>query len=678
MPRELVLGNGNLLLCFDADYCLRDFYYPHVGMYNHIGGHKCRVGIWTREGFRWVDRAAWKIRLGYQPDSLVSDVHAHCEALGLDLRISDSVHVREPWVLRRFTVRNLLPRRREIRLFLCHDFSIQETPVADTAVLDPFTTAMIHYKHDYYFLINGASRGGGIYQYATGLKGLPWAEGTWRDAEDGLLEGRPICQGSVDSVVSFHLDIEGGEEESLYSWIVVGTDLESARRGNAAVLQQGVERLLEDVDTYWRSWANNKELDFGDLPTSVVTQFKRSLLVVRTQVDNGGAIIAANDTEYIQEHKDSYSYMWPRDGALVAMGLDRAGYSGLTRPFFRFCARALSPGGFLWHKYTAGGAMGSSWLPWIADGVAQLPIQEDETALVLHSLWHHYRLYRDIEFVQSLYEPLIRPAADFLCQYRDRRTHLPLPSWDLWEERRGVHTFTAAATHAGIRAGAAFAARLGSAREVRRYERAAAELHTAILSYLYQESLGRFVRTLIPQPDGSLAVDGTPDSSLFALFAFGILSPDDTRVVRTLEDVRARLSVKTAVGGAARYWDDYYFRQSSDLAQVPGNPWFICTLWLALWDIARAKSPADLSTPAATLEWAARHANESGLLAEQLHPYSGIPLSVSPLTWSHSSFIVTVLDYLEKRAALTGGAGGDHGPGDTRARGAQTPNELED
>src|SRR5207245_4647411 len=104
-----------------------------------------------------------------------------------------------------------------------------------------------------------------------------------------------------------------------------------------------------------------------------------------------------------------------RDGALVALGLDRAGYSGLTRPFFRFCARALSPGGFLWHKYTASGAMGSSWLPWIADGVAQLPIQEDETALVLVSLWNHYRVYRDLAFLRGLSERRLRPGAGFLC-----------------------------------------------------------------------------------------------------------------------------------------------------------------------------------------------------------------------------------------------------------------------
>ncbi|MEK6978409.1 MAG: glycoside hydrolase family 15 protein, partial [Candidatus Hydrothermarchaeota archaeon] len=52
------------------------------------------------------------------------------------------------------------------------------------------------------------------------------------------------------------------------------------------------------------------------------------------------------------------------------------------------------------------------------------------------------------------------------------------------------------------------------------------------------------------------------------------------------------------------------------------------------------------------LEWTADHALESGILAEQVNPYTGEPLSVSPLTWSHSTFVVTVLEYLERMNAL--------------------------
>ena len=42
-----------------------------------------------------------------------------------------------------------------------------------------------------------------------------------------------------------------------------------------------------------------------------------------------------------------------------------------------------------------------------------------------------------------------------------------------------------------------------------------------------------------------------------------------------------------------------------------------------------------------------------GILAEQLHCYTGEPLSVAPLTWSHATFVETVLLYVEAEAALS-------------------------
>src|SRR5690606_9620926 len=51
-------------------------------------------------------------------------------------------------------------------------------------------------------------------------------------------------------------------------------------------------------------------------------------------------------------------------------------------------------------------------------------------------------------------------------------------------------------------------------------------------------------------------------------------------------------------------------------------------------------------------EWCAGHALESGVLAEQVHPYTNEPLSVSPLTWSHATVVSTAIKYLEKLEQL--------------------------
>ena len=120
-------------------------------------------------------------------------------------------------------------------------------------------------------------------------------------------------------------------------------------------------------------------------------------------------------------------------------------------------------------------------------------------------------------------------------------------------------------------------------------------------------------------------------------------------VVATMEQIEAHLWCRTDIGGVARYENDYYHQISSDVGNVPGNPWIICTLWLAEWRIAKAKTLSELALRAGhTWNGSASTRLESGVLAEQIHPYSGDPISVSPLTWSHATVVMTVREYLAK------------------------------
>jgi oligosaccharide amylase len=653
MPRPLVIGNGKLLINFDSSLNMRDLFYPFVGQLNHIGGYFSRIGVWVDDTFCWCQDSTWDIRLNYLPETLVTDIIAENTILGIQLYIHDAVHQRETIYFKKITVKNLKKHDREIRLFFNHDFSINETEVGDTAVYDPVSGAIYHYKRNVYILINGKTEKEGIYQYSTGVKRFNHAEGTWRDAEDGILSGNPIAQGSVDSTVSLRLQLAAGEEAPVWYWICVGKNLGEIKKLNQYVIDSDPESLMQRVKVYWQRWVNKGDWNFADLPPEIVDLYKKSLLIVRTQTDQHGAILAANDSDILQYNRDHYSYMWPRDGALVAYALTKAGYEGVVSPFFEFCAEALSDGGYLFHKYNPDGSVGSSWHPYIQNGTYQLPIQEDETALVLFALWEHYHQHKQIEFSQNLYANLIRPAAKFLMQYIDERVDLPKASYDLWEERRGIFTYTTCSVYGGLMAAAKFARLFGDDRRCQKYEETAARIRLSLERHLYDEEMGRFVRGIYIDENGSITKDLTLESSLYGLFAFGVFAPDDPRVVRTMEAVEKGLSVKTRIGGICRYQNDYYFQKSQDIANVPGNPWVICTLWIAEWHIEKAKALEELEWPFQTLNWVAKHALESGVLPEQLDPYSGAPLSVAPLTWSHSTFVLTVLKYIEKYKELT-------------------------
>jgi glucoamylase len=635
MPRDIPVGNGKLLVCFDKNYRIRDLYYPHVGQESHVSGNVFRFGVYAAGRFSWVGED-WKKELTYEEDTLVTSVSLYHQELGLLLTCRDAVDFHENVFLREVAVENFHPGKRRIELFFSQDFDISGNSVGDTAAYDPEAKAIVHYKGSRYFLISGLTeQSEDISQFAVGLKKVGGREGTYKDAEDGTLSGNTIAQGSVDSVLSLALDLEGHGSGKACYWICAGESWTEVRRINALVRHKHPAVLIKRTGDYWRLWARKESAPDSHVPPEIQKLYRRSLLVLSTQLDWQGGILAANDSDVIQFNRDTYSYVWPRDGALTAYALDLAGYPMPAQRFYDFAARVIEGQGYLLHKYNPDGTLASSWHPWYDGKAAQLPIQEDETALVIWALWHHFVLYRDVEFVKPYYKSLIKKAASFMVRYRDPETGLPGPSYDLWEERRGISSFTVAAVFGGLAAASVFCTVFGEEERARVYRQAASDIRDAASRTLWRPELGRFCRMLYRNDDGELQVDGTCDSSLWGLFAFGLYTVDDPRIESTMEALEQRLWVSTEAGGMARYENDNYYRSGD---HGPGNPWFISTLWLADYYIEKGKTEEGLKL----LRWVEKHALPSGVLPEQVHPHTGEPLSVSPLTWSHATFLTTV------------------------------------
>jgi oligosaccharide amylase len=654
VPRDLPIGNGTLLINFDHAYQLRDIYYPRVGQENHTSGDACRFGIWAGGDFVWLDDPAWTRDLRYAQDTLVTEVALRHPVLKVVVTFNDAVDLGRDLLIRRVRVENQ-GEEREVRLFFHYAWSIYGIGVGDTAMYYPAIRALVAYKGQRYFAVSHkVGDRTGLDRFACGKKDVGGAQGTWRDAEDGSLGNNAIEQGSVDMTAAAHLGtIQAGGSAVMYHWLMAAQDFASLQVLAEMVVQRGPDFFLERTRSYWPAWVHKEERSLANLSQRVGELYRRSLLVVRTQVDNGGAITAANDADIVKFARDTYSYLWPRDGALVAYAMDQAGYMEVSRRFIDLCARIITPEGFFLHKYTPAGDPGSSWHPWIdGDGNPQYPIQEDETGAVLFTLWHHYDIHRDFEFVKTYYRGLIVRAAEFLARYRDPHTGLPDASYDLWEERRGIMSFTVAAVWAGLQAATRFATLYGEIALANRYSEVAESMKQATERYLFDPERNRFLRRIVTDAEGAIEKDLTIDSSLFGLFYFGMFAADDPKIVSTMEAVRGRLWCQTPVGGIARYEDDYYYKVSQDIEKVPGNPWFICTMWYAQWLVARARTLTDLEGAARILEWVSASALPSGVLSEQLDPYSGVPLSVSPLTWSHATVISLVHEYVHKRTQL--------------------------
>lgn len=638
MVRHIVLGNQQLLVNIDKWLQVRDIYFPHVGQYNHLVGHAHRIAVIEKNKVSWVNEKDWEKKPAYMGETLITNTTAINKKKKLSLLFNENVYCEDNIFFRKITITNNSKNKRNIRVCFHHDFHLYGDGVGDTAFYDPLQKAIIHYKRSTYFLISILTDKNkqAISDYDIGENIKPKSK----------LRKKPIAKGNIDSLVCIDLTIPPNGKKSFYYYLLAGKDLNEVFELNRKFIKKGVEAHIKHTKMCQTGWLTLIKPDISILSKKLQNLYKLSLLIIKTQIDKEGAILAGNDSDNIEFNQDTYSYMWPRDGALVAKALIKAGFTEITKPFFEFCKDVLYHEGCLLHKYNPDKTMGSSWHPWVLNGKPSLPIQEDETALVLDALWVYYEKTRDKKFIKKLYPSLIKPMGDFLIRYR-YKNGLPKESYDLWEERRAIFTFTTAATLSGLIA----AEKLGHVFSDKKFcmtcNTGFEIIRDAMLKYLYNEKTGCFRRS-VSFEQNKLIYDDTFESSIYAIFEFNVFKADDPKVISTMKKIKEKLWVKTKIGGIARYYDDYYYQKSKDLKNIPGNPWFICTLWYAKWVIKKAKNKKELKEALDIINWVADHALSTGLLPEQLHPKTGEPLSVCPLTWSHSEFVDTITDYVTK------------------------------
>ncbi len=648
MPKALTLGNGSVLVTFDRYGQVYDLYFPYVGLENQIGnGYLHKIGVQIDGNFSWLDDGTWEISVDCADDALVSDIKAINHRFQLEILFNDVVYNEKNILIRKIQLHNLVNEQRYAKLFINHQFELYESHRGDTAYYDPLEKVLIHYKGRRVFLANLITNGEiGITDYSIGLLGMEGKEGTYKDAEDGNLSKNPIEHGLVDSVCAASLTLPATETVSFYYWLTVSKYLAEVYFLNNYVIQRSPEYLISSTRNYWKAWASKERFSFYGLKPEVVKLFTKSLFNIRTHFDNHGGVIASGDSDLLKQGRDTYCYVWPRDAAFASVAMDKARYFSTTNNYFQFCRKVLHQDGYMLHKYRADFSLGSSWHPWVRGDYVELPIQEDETALVLIALWNHYLLDRQIEFIEELFNPLVRKAADFMVSYIDERTGLPRPSYDLWEEKFGVSTFTCAAVAQALEVAGKFAQILGKTELSEKYLQQVEVIRRSIMGHLYNEQEGYFYKMINTAKDGTIEIDHTMDmSSVYAAFKFQLIPLHDEKMSKLIKLAESKLTNPTKIGGLQRYENDNYFRVHKD---SPSNPWFVTTLWLTQYYIAVAQSTKDLDVVMKQLAWITEHQSAAGVLSEQLNPDSGEQISAAPLTWSHAEYVVTIIEYLEK------------------------------
>lgn len=637
MSRPVVLSNGHMHVGLNTYGLVHDFYFPYVGLENHAAAKQLRhrIGVYVDGSFSWLDDGSWVIAPNYYGDVLVSQIIATNERLGVRLEFDDCVDSELNAFLRNIHVINMSDDEREIKLFMHQVFVISDSNASDTVQYVPDEPYILHYKGHRVFIVNGAYDDGAPFDdYSVGIFGREGKEGTFRDAEDGYLMKNNVEHGLVDSVIGFALAIRPHSSRRVHYWVSAGRSEREAKRTNEIIKENGVLHHLLTTAKWWSNWVKPVKDLSEKLPEQYRESFVRSALIIKSQLDSHGAVIASTDTTMLNYSRDAYAYCWPRDAAYVLWPLMRIGYTDEILKFFAFARRGLNDRGYLGHKYQADGALGPSWHPYVhANGDIAPPIQTDETALVLFLFGQYYRQHSEAELLDNFYATLVEPMANFLSSFVDK-SGLPLPSYDLWEEKYLTTSYTTALTVAALREATSLADVRSDSEAAGRWS-AAAEKMAASIDAFYNADKKYFYKGFLDH-DGNRQYDDTVDSSsLFGMFMYGLLPLDDQRIADAHQTLRSTLLTYDA--RVTRYEEDNYCRQDGR----PSNPWPVTSLWYAQFSLENG----DPGQARKVLDWVGSIMFSSGVIAEQ-YSEENQPLSVAPLTWSHAEYMNVLLDMI--------------------------------
>ncbi len=667
---SMIAGNSRLLGCIDQRGELVRLYWPDIDYLQHID--RLNVGVICPElwqGASWLDSEEWQVKQYYINDTNIAVSEFTRADSGIVIRQSDFALPDSDVFCRSYEVKNMSGSRLTVS-FAVFSSAISSTPNSASVLFDTRLSALIHYKHGYYYSLSSSAT---VMQYQLG-------GGSKENAGCGQLCGNDIIGMMKEGALIWESTVlESGAVKHFGLQLCFARDLKSLKTLILEHDNNDVREELWRTKVFWHSYLEGlRQVNTGN--AGIDALYRRSLLVFALMTNKKtGAILAAPEVDEEFTRCGRYSYCWGRDAAFIADALDKCGLSEDVERFYRWTAMVQDDDGSWQQRFYTDGNLAPSW-----------GLQVDESGSIIRGILKHYENTGNIQFLRDMW-PSVKKGIGFMLSFLDAETGLPWLSFDLWEERLGEHAYSSAAVCAGIEAGAAIAEILAnkdgakieaggapideksvSASKVltvsedaiptpteltstaEAWEKAAADLRKSIERSFWHPEWNRFVRSIrvklngwgeehtdakvwLKTNDRSICrdyslVDGSLDISLLGLSVpFGIYPAEDPRMVSTAQIVEQQLGIHQA-GGLMRYEYDGY---------IGGNPWVLATLWAALYHIEGKSYKKALDY----LNWAVRSATEQGLLPEQVDKDTGKPAWVIPLTWSHAMFIL-VLDGL--------------------------------
>jgi GH15 family glucan-1,4-alpha-glucosidase len=394
--------------------------------------------------------------------------------------------------------------------------------------------------------------------------------------------------------------------------------------------QADILRRLDDTCEAWRTWSEMHQRYDGpwrDL-VDVGGRVLQGLTYART-----GALVAAATTSLPErvggDRNWDYRFTWVRDASLTLRALWVAACPDEAHRFFAWMAGAASArlcaGEHMPVMYGVGGEhdLSERTLDHLGGWRRSRPVrvgngawrqrQIDVYGELLDAFW---RLEAELGTPDPVTARMLVAAADnAAARWTD-------PDHGIWEGRGAPahHLHSKLMCWVACDRAVRLAPRLGAAERVAAWSEARDAIRAAILERGFSERAGAFTQTLRGE---------TLDAAALTIPLTGFLPAADPRVRATIEAIAARL---TDARGLVRRYDP---GEVDDGVGGGEGSFLLCTFWLAhalalAGEVDRARD---------VFERAAGHANDLGLLAEEVDPRTGELLGNFPQAFSHVGLV---------------------------------------
>ncbi|MCY6958649.1 glycoside hydrolase family 15 protein [Clostridium brassicae] len=628
-----VIGNSKLLLSMHKNGQVSRMWWPSIDLYQHADEISDGVYVEDARDMLWRNEGEWEYSQGYIKDTNILKSKALHLKYNIEIESIDFCTLRQDIVVKKYIIKNNSSKGLDLKFIFKSGFAIKDSIKFNSLYFDKENDALVHYKQDCVLAVGSSEE---ISEYTV--------SNVKDQAELGKLNGDDTAQGTEGALLFELNQVDSGEERVITIFITPGRNKEDALRLLQNAKKLKAEKLYCDTEKYWNEYLN-KANNIDIIDDGLQNLYKRSLLAIALMYnkETGGFLAAPEFDEYITK-SGGYGFCWPRDGAFIANAMLKAGYENMSKNFYEWAVNVQEKEGFWDQRYYMSGLKAPTW-----------GVQIDETASVVWGMNEYYKQTGDNEFIKYIWDSVYK-AAEFLCNSIDSETNLPIPTMDLWEERKGEHTYSCAAVEAGLRGAANIAKELGYNEYEKKWRICSEKIKESIEYNLWnsaRQSFYRGVKLIINRDeydklkgsnekvyyclrDGKYDeylkyYDDVVDVSLLGIsYPFKTLEDTNEKMIKQGEAVEKYLWVNK-VGGIKRYENDAY---------IGGNPWILTTLWLAI----HYSNVGNREKAQKLVEWAVEHRTYLDLLPEQIDKESGEIAWVVPLAWSHAMFILSMLE----------------------------------